>query len=61
MPSGRRLNIRKLTDSTGGTASATDTLVDHTATYSQSATENNVATLRAKINQILDLLARRPG
>ena len=42
-----------LTDSTGGTASGSDTLVDETGSYDQTKGEANVATLAVAIEQNL--------
>lgn len=47
------LDLRKLTDSSGGTASATDTIVAPGATYTETAIRNDLATLAKKINEII--------
>lgn len=56
MPTGKRLrDISGLTDNSGGTASET-TVAAHSAAYVESEVENNMATLTAKINELLDAL-----
>lgn len=55
MATGKRLNaITSLTDNSGGTAS--DTLADIEATYTEATIANAVASLAAKIEEILDQL-----
>lgn len=61
MPAGRIQKIRKLTDSTGGTPSVTDTVVDTPASYVEATLANQLATITRKVNQIIDVLAHRPG
>lgn len=60
MPAGTtQSRIRKLTDSSGGTASATDTLVALTGSYVEATMEAHAATIARKINQIIDRISRR--
>jgi hypothetical protein len=60
MPTGRASSVRKLTDSSGGTASATDTIVDVPATYTEATLAAQLATIVRKLNQVIDVLAHRP-
>lgn len=57
MPAGKQF-IGRLTDSSGGTASATDTVVDVPAAYNEATLANIVATLTAKINELVDVIER---
>lgn len=58
MPAGR-VRIRLLTDSSGGTASSTDTIVDVPATYTEATLAAQLATLTRKVNEIAKKLGRR--
>lgn len=52
---GRRVHkVTQLTDNSGGTAS--DTLADIEATYTEATIANAVASLAAKVNAIIDEL-----
>lgn len=54
-----RPSIRDLTNSTGGVVSATDTVVDVPAAYAEATLAAQLATLTAKINEILTVLRGR--
>lgn len=54
MPAGRQ-HITKLTDSSGGTASATETVVDVPATYTEATLANQLATIIAKLNELVEV------
>jgi hypothetical protein len=54
MPAGRQ-RLRKLTDSSGGVVSTTDTLVDVPASYTEVTLAAHIATLAAKINELIDI------
>ena len=49
-------NVPSLTDGTTGTVSATGSLVDAGASYSQANANNNIATLNAKLDELRDAL-----
>jgi hypothetical protein len=57
MPSGRATNVRKLTDSSGGTRSATDTIGDHLYRGHLGRADRNPY---PQGQPIIDLLAHRP-
>ena len=59
MSVGRQQNIRKLTDSSGGVVSTTDTIVDVPETYTEADLAAQLATLAAKVNEIIDVLGRK--
>ncbi len=56
MPAGRQLTITKLTDNSGGTAS--DTLADVPATYTEATLANQIASLAAKVNELIEIVGR---
>lgn len=51
--------VGRLTDSTGGTASATDTVVDVPAAYTEATLANQLATIIAKVNELVDVVQRK--
>lgn len=53
MPAGRVQRLTPLVDSSGGVASATDTIVDVPAAYAEANVAAQLATLTRKINQII--------
>jgi hypothetical protein len=60
MPAGTtQARLRKLTDSSGGTASTTDTIVALTGSYVEATMEAHAATFARKINQIIDWVSRK--
>lgn len=58
MPAGRQKEITQLTDSSGGTPSATDTVIDVPAAYTEADIANIVATLTAKLNEVISVVGR---
>lgn len=58
MPANRQ-SVRRLTDSSGGTPSATDVVVDVPA-YSESTLANQLATIIRKVNEVIDVLGHDP-
>ena len=59
MPAGRATNIRRLTDSSGGTPSTTDTIVDQPAAYNEATLAAIVATLTRKVNELIIAVGRK--
>jgi len=53
MPAGRQ-RIRRLTDSSGGTPSTTDTVVAVPAAYAQATFQAIIATIVFKLNEVVD-------
>lgn len=60
MPAGRQPNIRKLTDSSGGTPSTTDTVVDVPAAYTEATLAAQLATIVRKINELIAVVGHDP-
>lgn len=58
MGAGKQLTT-KLTDSSGGTVSTTDTVIDVPATYVEADIAAIVATLTAKVNELVDIVGRQ--
>ena len=54
MPSGRAGQVIRLVDNSGGTASATGTVVDQGAAYAEATIANNLATIIAAVNALID-------
>ena len=59
MPAGRATNIRRLTDSSDGTPSTTDTIVDQPAAYNEATLAAIVATLTRKVNELIIAVGRK--
>lgn len=55
-PLAQAASVAALTDNTGGTADANNTLAAVEATYTQATIANNFATLAAKVNEIITAL-----
>lgn len=59
MPAGNPSSrLRILTDSSGGTASTTDTIVDVPTSYTEATLAAQLATLTRKVNQLIRSLRR---
>lgn len=56
MPAGRVQDIVALTDNSGGTAS--DTIADVPGTYTEATLANQIASLTAKINELVAAMQR---
>jgi hypothetical protein len=54
-----RRDIGLLTDSSGGTASATDTVVDVPATYTEATLADQIATIVAKLNELIEVVQKK--
>ena len=57
--SGRVGRVARLVDSSGGTASPTSTVVDAPAAYAEATMANQLATIVAAVNGIIDALHNR--
>lgn len=56
---GDRRDIGLITDSSGGTASATDTVVDVPASYTEATLANQLATIIAKVNELIEVVQKK--
>lgn len=54
-----RRDIGLLTDSSGGTVSATDTVVDVPASYTEATLANQLATIVAKLNELIEVVQKK--
>jgi hypothetical protein len=61
MPTGRQTRIRRLVDNSGGVPSPTGTVAPVPASYSQATLAAIISTLVAKLNELVEVEARRPG
>lgn len=59
MGAGKQLDITPLTDNSGGTAS--DTIADVPATYTEATLANQIASMAAKINELIEIVGRKAG
>jgi hypothetical protein len=57
--SGRLGQVSRVVDNSGGTPSTTFTVVDQGAAYAEATIANNLATLTAAVNQIIDALHKK--